>query len=167
MTKTFDDGHGVANTTDESWYRDQVQYDPAAGIKPFVQEAKKGETPKTVAPYNLTERRLIDSKLTERAIDFMERSVNSEKPFFAYIPFTQPHIPTWPHPDFHNKTGNGHYADVLAEMDHRAGELLDAIDRLGIRDNTIVIWTSDNGPEEARGFQGTAGILAWQLFYRT
>jgi len=57
-----------------------------------------------------------------------------------------------------------YHADVLSEIDHRAGEVLDAIDRLDIRDNTVVIWTSDNGPEEARGFHGTAGF--WRGWLR-
>lgn len=160
----FDEWYGVANTTDESWYRDQLQYDPKVGIQPFVQEAKRGETPKTVAPYTIAERKLIDSKINARAIDYMTRQVAAKKPFFAYIPYTQPHLPTLPHPDFEKKTGNGHYADVLSEIDFRAGEILDTIDRLGISDNTIVIWTSDNGPEEARGWQGTAGFWRGQYF---
>ena len=42
----------------------------------------------------------------------MARSANSDKPFFAFVPFTQPHLPTLPHPDFDGRTGNGHYADV-------------------------------------------------------
>jgi arylsulfatase len=160
----FDEWFGVANTTDESWYREQLKYDPTAGIEPFVQEAKKGELPKTVAPYTVAERKLIDSQINARAIDFMTRQVEANEPFFAFIPYTQPHLPTLPHPDFENKTGNGHYADVLSEIDHRAGEILDTLDHLGISENTIVIWTSDNGPEEARGWHGTAGYWRGQYF---
>ena len=53
----FDEWYGVASTTDESWYRDQLQYDPDAGIQPFVQEALKDEEPTTVAPYTVGKRR--------------------------------------------------------------------------------------------------------------
>jgi hypothetical protein len=60
---------------------------------------------------------------------------------------TQPHLPTLPNPAFVGKTGNGDWADMLAEMDHNVGQMLDAVDRLGIRDTTIVIFASDNGPE--------------------
>ncbi len=95
----------------------------------------------------------------------MERQVEAGQPFFAYIPYTQPHIPTLPHADFDGSTGNGHFADVIAEIDHRAGQVLDTIDRLGVRDNTIVVWTSDNGPEAAVGFHGTAGF--WRGSYFT
>jgi arylsulfatase len=70
-----------------------------------------------------------------------------------------------PHPDFDGKTGNGHYADVLAEIDYRAGQILDAIDKLKIRDNTVVIWLSDNGPEYFYPWHGTAG--PWRGNYFT
>ena len=161
----FDEWYGVANTTDESWYREQFQYDGKASIEPFIQESKRGKKPKTVEPYTVDSRRRIDGQLNQKAIDFMMRQAKAKKPFFAYIPYTQPHIPTLPHKDFDGKTGNGHYADVIAEMDHRAGEILDTIDRLGIRDNTIVVWTSDNGPESAVGWHGTAGF--WRGSYFT
>ncbi len=161
----FDEWYGVANTTDESWYRDQFKYDGQASLEPVIQEAKRGEVPKLVAEYTLETRRSIDGELNKRAMDFMERQVKAGKPFFAFIPYTQPHLPTLPHKDFAGKTGNGNFADVIAEMDHRAGEILDTIDKLGIRDNTIVVWTSDNGPEEAAGANGTAGF--WRGGYFT
>lgn len=160
----FDEWIGIANTTDESWYREQFKFNPKASIEAFIQEAKRGEQPVAVEAYTVAARRRIDGMLTERAIYFMKRQTQAGKPFFAYIPYTQPHLPTLPHPDFDGKTGNGHYADVIAEMDHRAGQILDAIEELGIRDNTIVIWTSDNGPEEAVGWQGTAGFWRGNYF---
>jgi arylsulfatase len=161
----FDEWYGVANTTDESMYRDQFKFDAQASIEAFIQEAVRGTAPTTVEPYTVEARRRIDSQINERAIAFMERQAADDTPFFAYIPYTQPHLPTLPHNDFDGKTGNGHFADVIAEMDHRAGEVLDAIDRLGIRDNTIVVWTSDNGPEAAVGWHGTAGF--WRGSYFT
>jgi arylsulfatase len=94
----------------------------------------------------------------------MSKQVKQKKPFFVYLPFTQVHVPTLPHPDFEGKTGNGNWADVLAELDYRAGQVLDAIDDLGIRENTIVIWMSENGPEEAPGWFGTAGYWRGNYF---
>ena len=161
----FDEWYGVANTTDESEYRSQFQYDPKVGTKSFIVEARKGEIPSDVKPYDIQARREIDDELNKRAIDFMERNVSENSPFFAFIPYTQPHIPTLPHPDFDGKTGNGYYADVLAEIDYRAGQILDAIDELKIRDNTIVIWLSDNGPEYFYPWHGTAG--PWRGNYFT
>jgi len=161
----FDEWYGIANTTDEAMYSSHYGYDPDVSVKPYIVEAKKGETPKRLKEYNLKTRRLIDSELTDKTIDFMKRSVKKKKPFFAFVPFTHAHLPTTAHPDFDGKTGNGAYADVLAEIDHRAGQILDSIDNLGVRDNTVVLWLSDNGPEEIEGYHGTAGY--WRGHYFT
>ena len=161
----FDEFYGVLNTTDESEYSSQFQYDPKALSAPQIQMGRRGEELKNVKPYDVPARREIDAELTRRSIDFMQRSVAAKKPFFAFVPLTQPHLPTLPHPDFDGKTGNGHYADVTAEIDHRTGQVLDAIDKLGIRDDTIVVWTSDNGPEYFYPWQGTAG--PWRGNYFT
>jgi arylsulfatase len=169
----FDEWYGVANTTDESEYSSQFQYDPEVGTKPSIAEAKRGEIPRDVKPYDVKARRRIDAELNNRAIKFMKRNVKDEKPFFCFVPYTQPHLPTLPHPDFDEKTGNGHYADVLSEIDYRAGQILDAIDKLKIRDNTVVIWFSDNGPEYFYPWHGTAGpwrgnyFTAWEGSMRT
>jgi arylsulfatase len=77
----------------------------------------------------------------------MKRQAKADNPFFVYLPYTATHYPTRPHPDFVGKTGNGPWADLLLQIDTYMGELLDTIDDLGIRDNTIVIFTADNGPE--------------------
>ena len=161
----FDEWYGVANTTDEAEYSSQFHYDPEVGTKPMIAEAFKGEIPRDVKPYDLQSRREIDAELNKRAISFMERNVKEKKPFFCFVPYTQPHLPTLPHPDFDGKTGNGHYADVLAEIDYRAGQILDAIDKLKIRDDTVVIWLSDNGPEYFYPWHGTAG--PWRGNYFT
>lgn len=161
----FDEWYGVANTTDESEYSSQFQYDPKAGTSPMIQEARRGEKPRNVTPYDVPARRRIDEEATRRAIDFMRRKVAAKQPFFAFVPFTQPHVPTLPHPDFDGKAGNGHFADVLAEIDFRAGQILDAIDELEIRDETLVIWMSDNGPEYFYPWHGTAG--PWRGCYFT
>jgi len=161
----FDEWYGIANTTDESQYSSQFQYDSEVGLKPFIQEAGRGEEPKTVEPYDLTVRRRIDTELTRRAIDFMQRQTKLGEPFFAFVPLTQVHLPTIPHPDFAGKTGNGDFADSVVEMDHHVGEMLDTVDKLGISDKTIVIFASDNGPEEVAAYRGTAGY--WRGHYFT
>jgi arylsulfatase len=112
--------------------------------------------------YDLDQRRLID---TRRTIDFVKRSVSAGKPFYAYVPFTQVHFPTLPNPAFADKTGFGYFPDALAEMDAHVGEILDAVDSLGIRDNTIVVFTSDNGPEATWPWQGSSG--PWRGYYFT
>jgi arylsulfatase len=95
----------------------------------------------------------------------MQRSVRSGKPFYAYVPFTLVHFPTLPNPNFAGKTGYGDFPDALAEMDAHVGEILDAIDELRIRDNTVVVFTSDNGPDATWPWQGSSG--PWRGYYFT
>ncbi len=143
----FDEWYGIQNSTDESAYP-QLQGFSGSGVEEtFVLEARKGEKPREVRPWNLEYRPLIDGDLTEKAIDFMQRQSKSENPFFLYLPYTATHYPTRPHPDFVGITGNGTWADLLHQIDTYNGRLLDVIDELGIRDNTIFIFTADNGPE--------------------
>ncbi|MDH3598409.1 MAG: arylsulfatase [Candidatus Tectomicrobia bacterium] len=160
----FEEWYGIANTTDEAMYSSHHAYDADASVKPYVVKATRNGTPKQIKEYNLEARRHIDGELTEKAIAFMKASAEKKKPFFAFVPFTHAHLPTTAHPDFDGKTGNGPYADVLAEIDHRTGQILDAIDNLGIRDNTVVLWLSDNGPEEIEGYHGTAGYWRGNYF---
>ncbi|EGQ8469238.1 arylsulfatase [Vibrio alginolyticus] len=160
----FDEWYGIANTTDESEYSSQPGY-KAILPKPQILSARVGQDPKGVKEYNLDSRRTIDSELVEHATDFINRNVKENKPFFSVITFTQPHLPTLPHPDFIGKTGKGNYSDVLAEIDFRAGQVIGAIEKAGIKDNTLVIWFSDNGPEWHMPYQGSSG--PWRGAYFT
>lgn len=85
-------------------------------------------------------------RFTSTAIEFIER--NHEKPFFVYVPLTSPHKPVIPAPEFVGKSQCGAYGDFMVETDHRVGQILDTLDRLKIADNTLVVFTSDNGAEK-------------------
>lgn len=143
----FDEWYGIPNSTDESAYTELEGFAESGVEETHVMEGRKGKTPKKVRPYRLDYRPLIDGDLTEKAIDFMKRQSKSGKPFFVFLPYTATHYPTRPHPDFVGKTGNGVWADLLLQIDTYNGRLLDTIDELGIADNTIFIFTADNGPE--------------------
>lgn len=160
----FDEWYGIPDTTDEVLYPTATQYDSSVHHGSAIYEGKKGQEPKALKPYTLEERPFIDNTLTEKTIDFMERKVKAKKPFFAFVPYTQPHLPVIPHPDFKGKTGNGDYADVLMQIDAYSGQIVDKVKELGIEDNTIIIWTSDNGPEEIEGYHGTAGFWRGNYF---
>ena len=127
-----------------------------------IMEGRKGENSRAVRVYDIEQRRLMDAKITRRTIAFMERQTQAGKPFFAYATLTQPHLPTLPNLAFTGRTGNGDWADMLAEMDHNVGQMLDAVDRLGVRDNMVVILASDNGPEFVR----LGGAVARAVFHR-
>ena len=84
-------------------------------------------------------------RLTEEAVSFIERSAPDGAPFFLYLPAHTPHAPLAPNDQFDGLTGLGDYADVVAQLDWTVGQVLDALDRAGARENTLVIFTSDNG----------------------
>lgn len=161
----FDEWYGIPRTTDEAFWPAKPQV-IAAGVElePIL-EGKKGEGSKEVAVYDLDQRRLIDAEITRRTIDFMTRSVDAKRPFYAYVPYTLVHFPTLPNPKFAGSTGYGDFPDALAEMDANVGSLLDAVDTLNIRDNTVFVFTSDNGPEATRPWQGSSG--PWRGYYFT
>jgi len=81
---------------------------------------------------------------TERAVNFIER--NKERPFFLYVPHNMPHVPLFVSQKFAGKSGHGLYGDVIQEIDWSVGEILRALKRNGLDDNTLVVFTSDNGP---------------------
>ena len=128
-------------------------------------EGRKGEPSRELQVYDLEQRRLIDAEITRRTVDFMKRSTDAGKPFYAYVPYTLVHFPTLPNPAFAGRTGYGDFPDALAEMDANVGTILDAVDALGIRDDTIVVFTSDNGPEATWPWQGSSG--PWRGYYFT
>jgi arylsulfatase len=125
---------------------------------------KRGEKPRELQIYGRAKRATIDREITDHAIDFMQRKTKENQPFFAYIPYTQTHDPVDPHPDYKGKTGNGRFADVLAQTDAYVGELLDTIDKLGIKENTIFIFTSDNGGDDIQESFGFNGPWRGSLF---
>ena len=95
----------------------------------------------------------ITPRYTEQAVGFIER--NKAKPFFLYMPHTYPHIPLAASDRFRGKSEHGLYGDVIAELDWSVGEVLAALKRNGLEQNTLVLFSSDNGP----WFQGSPGKL--------
>lgn len=81
---------------------------------------------------------------TEDSVDFINR--NSENSFFLYLPHPMPHVPLFVSDKFEGKSGTGLYGDVIMELDWSLGEVMNALEDNGIKENTIVIFTSDNGP---------------------
>jgi arylsulfatase A-like enzyme len=95
---------------------------------------------------------------TERAVKFIEDHRN--QPFFLYVPHSMPHVPLFVSDKYQGKTPRGLFGDVISEIDWSVGRILDAIQRCGLDENTLVIFTSDNGPWLSYGdHAGTAGPL--------
>lgn len=104
--------------------------------------------------------------LTEKSIRYIQ-SRSQDKPFFLYFPLTAPHTPWMPTARFQNKSGAGMYGDFVMQVDQVVGDVVAAIDNAGLRENTLVIFSSDNGaywtPEEEKQYDHEAnGILRGQ-----
>ncbi|MED6344079.1 MAG: sulfatase-like hydrolase/transferase, partial [Pseudomonadota bacterium] len=156
----FDEWNGIPRSSDRAFWPDSnsFQSDAHPDMKfAHVMSSFRGQKPEELEVFDRAKRATIDREITDHAIDFIKRKAKSEKPFFAYLPYTQTHEPVDPHPDFYGKTGNGSFADVLAQTDVYIGELLDTIEELGLKEDTIFIFTSDNGREgvpRSFGFTG-------------
>jgi arylsulfatase len=98
----------------------------------------------------LTKKRMetIDQEVSKHAIDFMERQGKADQPFFCWWNSTRMHVNTHLRPASKGVTGLGVYPDGMVEHDHSVGELLNKLDELGIADNTIVMYSTDNGAEK-------------------
>jgi arylsulfatase A-like enzyme len=89
----------------------------------------------------------VDDELVRRSVDFIDRSVKANKPFFLWHNTTRTHVWTHLGPKWKNKSGYGLYADAIMELDAAVGSIMKKLDDAGIADNTIVVFTSDNGSE--------------------
>ncbi|MBJ25189.1 MAG: arylsulfatase [Flavobacteriaceae bacterium] len=95
---------------------------------------------------------------TEESLFFIEK--NKKKSFFLYLAYTMPHIPIYPGESFRGKSGNGLYADAIEEIDWSVGRIVEKLKAEGLEENTLIVFTSDNGPWAGHGEQsGSAGKL--------
>lgn len=92
----------------------------------------------------LIEQSQLTTQITERSVDFIRRNKNN--PFFLYVPHPQPHVPLFVSDKFKGKSKRGLYGDVIMEIDWSVGQINQALKENNLEDNTIVIFTSDNGP---------------------
>jgi len=112
-----------------------------------IYSRKRGAKAEVIATYNAEFRAGFDRKITNWAMHFMSRAKREGKPFYMYLPYTQPHIPPIPDPEYAGKTKRGNVADLLTQMDDFTGMILDKLEELGLTKDTIVVWTSDNGAD--------------------
>ena len=99
-------------------------------------------------------------RYTDRALAFVRRAAERKRPFFLYLAPNAPHVPLYPSAGFAGKSRRGVYGDVVEELDAAVGEILGALAARGLERDTLVIFTSDNGPWLAmRELGGSAGGL--------
>ncbi|WP_139955796.1 sulfatase-like hydrolase/transferase [Flavicella sediminum] len=119
---------------------------------PYKKEIAKGHV--EVAPSFNDE--LVLETFANKAVAYIQESVTEEKkdqPFFLYLPLTSPHLPHCTHPDFQGKSNCGNYGDFMQETDFRIGQVLNALKENGLEENTLVIFSSDNGAESNYKYQ--------------
>ncbi len=134
---------------------------------PFHPEAKKGTYPDLPliegtqivhSPVTPDDQKQFTKTFTERAVQFIEKS--KDTPFFLYLPHPMVHVPLFCSPEFEGKSGQGLFADVMLEIDWSIGRLMDTLDQHSLTENTLFIFTSDNGPWLSYGeHAGSAGPL--------
>ena len=90
----------------------------------------------------------VDVEVTDGALDFIDRAQRSDKPFFVWWNSTRMHVWTHLEPESQGVTGIGIYPDGMVEHDGDVGRMLDLLDELGVTNNTIVMYSTDNGAEE-------------------
>ena len=138
----FDEYFGLPYSND-MW---PVDYDgiPISGTSqyPPLPLIEGNEVVETVD--ELTDQDRLTTRYTERAVQFIDRSAND--PFFLYLAHSMPHVPLGVSPRFKGSSEQGLYGDVIQEIDWSVGQVLEALDRNGVAENTLVIFTSDNGP---------------------
>jgi arylsulfatase A-like enzyme len=153
----FDEWFGIKNTSDESGYSSYPLFKTSGAEVPKIWEGLKGSPVTPVDEFDMGTRPFLDEQIAARATDFIRRRADTGEPFFAYVSFTQIHPPLINHPDFAGRSGGGAYSDTLAELDHRTGQVLHAIEQTGIAENTIVVWSSDTSAGRSTSMGGSNG----------
>jgi arylsulfatase A-like enzyme len=98
----------------------------------------------TIEPVTKEHQPMLTTWYTEHAVDFIGR--HKDEPFFLYVPQSMPHVPLFCSEKFKGKSGAGLYGDVMMEIDWSVGEIIKALKANGVEDNTLVMFSSDNGP---------------------
>ena len=147
---------GILETTDgtlypESMRRTGLPEELIAQTAPAIWESNESGELERVRVYDLDYRREVEGDIAAAARDFIEQHAGQAAPFFLYVGWSHVHYPSGAPKEFMGKSPAGAYGDILMEHDHRVGEVLAAIDAAGIRDNTLVVYLSDNGPVHHNG----------------
>ncbi len=158
----FDTWYGPPRSYDECQWETDPWYVPGRDPVAHMLEGRKGKKVKEGEKLTFDLKRNVDVEYRRRAFRFMEGQ--AQRPFFLYFNHSLMHIPVVPRDEYKGKSGNGDWADCLLQLDGDFGALLDKLDALGLRDNTIVVFAGDNGNEEMILHRGTAGFFEGSYF---
>ena len=150
LTHGFDTFFGITGSLDMPpfvWIENDHLTEQPTAKKKWVREGVAGPTFEAVD---------VLPTLTRKAADYIgSRAADAKagKPFFLYLPFTSPHAPIVPSPEWQGKSGLNPYADFVMQTDHCLGQVLDALEKNGLVENTLVVFTSDNGCSPVAGIK--------------
>ncbi len=134
----FDESSGLMYSNDMWKYHPQSRHFDTMELQFW----KNGEI--VIDDVSPEQQKMLTTWYTEHAVDFIAR--HADEPFFLYVPHNMPHVPLFCSDKFDGKSGKGLYADVMMEIDWSVGEIMNALEKAGVADDTIVVFTSDNGP---------------------
>lgn len=142
----FDHYFGIPYSNDMQ----KTAKDTGAKVMPLLRDDKVAELLTDEAQSRIVER------YTDEAVDFIR--TNKERPFFLYFPHTAVHTPIWPGEKFRGKSQNGRFGDWVEEVDWSVGRVLETLRELKLDENTLVVFTSDNGPWLIKGADGGSAL---------
>ncbi|MFO7955746.1 MAG: arylsulfatase [Candidatus Brocadiia bacterium] len=147
VNRGFDSYFGVdvPNFPPYTWFEDDHLVEVPTRPKP---EDMYGNPGMAVPGWSLEK---MIPEFTRRCVQHIGERAAAGQPFFVYYPLTSPHSPIVPNEPFKGRSGAGKYGDFVYEVDWVVGEIMDALDRAGVADNTLLIFSSDNGPEGRTG----------------
>jgi len=148
----FDSFFGISASLDMPPYV-FIENDRTAGIPTVKKSLFKKRTGASVPDFEADH---VLQTFGQRACDFIGKSANIGRPFFLYLSLNSPHTPIAPRKEFQGRSGINAYADFVMETDAVVGDLLNAIDLAGIRDDTLIVFTSDNGCSPQADFKALA-----------
>ena len=134
----FDESSGLMYSNDMWKYHPQSRHFDTMELQFW----KNGEI--VIEDVSPEQQKMLTTWYTEHAVDFIGR--HADEPFFLYVPHNMPHVPLFCSDKFDGKSGEGLYADVMMEIDWCVGEIMNALEKVGVADDTVVVFTSDNGP---------------------
>ena len=166
----FDEWWGIKDSWDEAGYTSWPAFKETGIPAPMIWEGKKGEQSREVMPLDLDTRCAVDEKyLVPKTVEFIKKNAAAKNPFFVYYAYGEAHPPEVPNPKYTGKSSarRGTFADIIAEMDDHVGQIVDAVKEAGIDDNTIIIFSSDNGGGGALPQLGPGSNGPWRgnFFY--
>ena len=131
----YDEWWGIMNSWDEAGFTQWPLFSESGVPTPMIWQGVKAKPSTPVMPLDLKVRPIVDEKyIIPKTIDFINRQASAGKPFFVYVGYSEVHPPAIPNPAFANasKERSGAFADIIAEMDFRVGQVVDAVKKAGV-----------------------------------